>query len=66
MRKEETAMKMSKINWAFVGSIACMLGGLIFDEIQREKDTQETKQELINYVDKKMAGKDPDLEDEEE
>jgi len=48
-------MKMPKINWAAVGSIVCLLGGFIFDEMQRASDNEETKNELKNYVDQKFA-----------
>jgi len=56
-------MRMPKVNWLTIGSFVAMAVGFIFDEVQREVDNEETKQELKTYVDKRMAGIDPDSED---
>jgi len=50
-------MKIPKIDWVAVGSVVCLLGGFIFDELQREADNEKTKNELKEYVDEKVAEK---------
>lgn len=57
-------MKMPKMNWGFAGCIVCAILGAIFEEIERQQDTAETKEELKAYIDKKMAGQNPDEEDD--
>jgi len=57
-------MKIPKISWSFIGCLACAILGAIFEEVEREQDTAETKEELKVYIDKRLAGENPDEEDE--
>lgn len=55
-------MKIPKINWLTVASGIITICGLIISEVQREKDMQEAKDELKEYVDNQMQEKEPDSE----
>jgi len=59
-------MRKFKMDWTLIGSLACLVGGFIFDEIARAQDNAETKKEMKDYIDKKLAGINPDAEEDKD